>query len=119
MPINIKEVFNNLKLLPAITFALMLGAGVVVTAFAVWFGFMIGHGHWPADVSVATARINALAVALDISLALIGLVIVALAFGKIKNLAVTAPNGIGANIAFDDTPEGKSVTITEDTTTTP
>lgn len=116
MPINIKEVFNNLKLLPTITFALMLGSGMVLTAFAIWFGFMIGHGHWPTGNDVAIARINALAVGLDISLGLIGLVIVALAFGKVKNLAVTAPNGIGANIAFDDTPEGKSVAITEDQT---
>lgn len=73
---------------------------MVVTAFAAWFTVLIGYGKWPD--TVAEHRIDQLGLGLCISLALIGLIIVALAFGKIKNLAVTAPNGIGATLAFDD-----------------
>ena len=98
--LNLRRVFNQLKLLPAITFALMLGAGVVVTSFAAWYTVIIGYGKWPE--AVAAERITALGTGMAISLGLIGLVIVALAFGKIKQLGITAPNGIGANLEFDD-----------------
>jgi hypothetical protein len=97
---KLRKLFNQLKLLPTITFALMLGAGMVVTAFAAWYTMIIGYGKWPE--AVAADRIHSLGSGLMISLGLIGLVIVALAFGKVKQLAVTAPNGIGANLEFDD-----------------
>lgn len=105
MPVNVKQIIANLKLLPTIAFALMLGAGMVVTGFAAWFTILLGYGKWPE--SVAEARITSLGTGLCISLALIGLIIVALAFGKISKLAVTAPNGIGANLEFEDDEEQK------------
>jgi hypothetical protein len=113
---NFRRLFNQLKLLPAITFALMLGAGMVVSAFAAWYTVIIGYGKWPE--TVAEARIQALGLGLAISLGLIGLVIVALAFGKVKQLGITAPNGIGANLEFDDDDDNHvmSVSTTSDTT---
>jgi hypothetical protein len=100
MPANFKSFFNSLKMLPAITFALMLGAGVTLTAMSTWLVTILAYHKWPD--SVAEARVNNLGLALCICLGLIGLVIIALAFGKIKNLSFTGPNSIGGSVAFDD-----------------
>ena len=94
---------SGLKALPTIAFALMLGAAFVVTAFIVWYTFILGYMKWPE--AVAADRINALAVALWIFCGLIGLVIVALAFGKIEKVSVSG-SVVSGEIEFDDGEDG-------------
>lgn len=94
---------SDLKALPTIGFALMLGAAMVITAIKVWKIYLFAFHFWPTDPTVAVEIIKGLSVDLWIDSGLIGLVIVALAFGKIRHLS--AGNGVvSGSISFDNSP---------------
>jgi hypothetical protein len=91
---------SGLKSLHLISFALLLGAGMVVTAFAIWFGMTLSYGDWPE--AVAAERIRVLGAALLLSLGLIGLVMVTLGVGgrlKIDKVSINTVAG-GGEIDF-------------------
>lgn len=95
-----KSLVSGLKSLHLISFALLLGAGMVVTAFAIWFGFTLSYGPWPE--AVAAERIRVLGAALLLSLGLIGLVMVTLGVGgrlKIDKVSINTVAG-GGEIDF-------------------
>ncbi len=94
-----KALIPTLKQLPSIAFTLMLGTGMVITAMACWLIWIIGYGVWPE--SAAGARVDGLARALLASLALIGVVIIALAFGKIRKASASG-SVVSGEIEFDD-----------------
>lgn len=88
MSVNRRQVFDLLKSLPMIRFALMLGGGMVATSFVGWVQFLMGHGRWPATEAVAIARIDALKWLGLGGLAIIALVMVALAFGQLEKASI-------------------------------
>ncbi len=93
---------SGLKSLHLISFALLLGAGMVVTGFAIWFGWTLSYGPWPE--AVAAERIRVLGAALLLSLGLIGLVMVTLGVGgrlKIDKVSINTAAG-GGEIDFAD-----------------
>ncbi len=90
-----------LRGLPLIRFALMLGAGMVATAGAAWLIALIGHGDWPSGEAVALARIESLTWLAVGTLALIGVVLVALAWGQLGKLNVTVA-GAAVELDFDE-----------------
>lgn len=92
---------KGLKALPTIAFALMLGCAFVITAFVIWYTFILGYMKWPDSDTVAEARINALAVALWIFCAGILLTFITLAFGKIERLTLSG-SVVSGEIEFDD-----------------
>jgi len=95
-----KSLVSGLKSLHLISFALLLGAGMVVTAFAIWFGMTLSYGDWPE--AVAAERIRVLGAALLLSLGLIGLVMVTLGVGgrlKIDKVSINTVAG-GGEIDF-------------------
>lgn len=80
-----------LKSLPGIKFALLLGAGMVVTAFAAFFAIMLTFGAWPE--SAALERVRWLGIGMCISLGLVGVLMMTLAGVKLDRLAVTTSLG--------------------------
>ncbi len=106
MTVTRRQVFNVLKTLPMIRFALMLGGGMVATAFVAWVQGLIGHGRWPATEAVAIARISALQWLGVGALAIIAIVMVALAFGQLGK-ATVGVGGVQVDLDFDnpDTPD--------------
>lgn len=87
---------------------------MVMTGFAAWYTIILAYGKW--TVTVEEARVNHLGMGMLISLGLIGLIIVVLAFGKIKNLSLTTPAGVGGTVEFDDD-DDNSQTVTTTTET--
>lgn len=92
---------RTLRDLPLIRFALMLGGGMIATAGAVWLIAILGHGDWPAGEAVALARIESLTWLAVGTLILIGVVLVALAWGQLGKLNVTVA-GAAFELDFDD-----------------
>src|SRR6478752_5935306 len=113
MSISVSRVFNFLRRLPTITFVFMLGSGFVITAFAAWYTVLIGHGKWPE--SVAADRIHSLTLGMVISLCLIGVLIVFLAFGKVDKLRLEG-SVVSGEIDFEG--DGVTTTATATSTTT-
>lgn len=89
----LKGAFSGLQALPTIRFALMLGAGVVVTAFAAALTAILTWAPWPD--SVAGERVRWLGISLCIALALIGLVLMALSNTRLDKISITTPAGSG------------------------
>lgn len=117
---RLKALFTALKALPLIRFALMLGGGVVATGGATWVLALIGHGLWPTGEAVALARINALMALGMGSMSVIGLVMVALAFGKISDLSITTPAGsVSMKVDDDDPPPAQTMTMSATLTPAP
>ncbi len=106
-------IFNGLRSLPLIRFALMLGGGVVSTVGAAWLIALLGlnTGRWPSGEAVAIARINGLTMLGIGALILIGIVLVALAWGKLDRLNLNI-GGNSVEIDFDDEPERVTTTTT-------
>lgn len=105
MSIKRRQIFNILKSLPMIRFALMLGGGMVATGLVAWVQFLVGHGRWPASEATAIARISALQWLGLGALAIIAIVMIALAFGQLGKATV----GVGAvqvDLDFDNPEEG-------------
>ncbi len=100
----LEGVIKFLKELQTIPNALLLGAGVVVSAFSAWLIQILGYGPWPE--SVASARISALAIALWIVLGLIAVIVVSLTFGKPVKLSLTGPV-VSGEVSFEDEDEEK------------
>jgi hypothetical protein len=93
------KIINALRKLQLITFAILLGAGMVVTALASWIIASIAYLPWPE--TAAEGRVNALAVGLWIVLGLIGVIVVTLAFGKIEKISLS--NGVlSGEVEFDN-----------------
>lgn len=93
--------FTALQSLPLIRFALMLGGGMVASAGGGWMMWLIGHGRWPSTEAVAIARINALTALGCGCLVIIGVVMIALAFGRVGRVAVTTAAG-SLDLRFDE-----------------
>lgn len=74
------RIFQALKALPLIRFALMLGGGVTMTGIVTWIVALISRPGWPENV--AEARVVALKLIALGALAIVGIVMVALAWGK-------------------------------------
>lgn len=90
-----------LKSLPAIRFALMLGGGVVSTALALLLILNLSWlVRWPE--SAAVERVRWLGIALAGSLAVNGIIMLALAWGKAGSVKLNLPGGVGAEIDFDE-----------------
>lgn len=106
-------ILNALRDLPLIRFALMLGGGMVSTAGAAWLIILIGHGKWFNSEATAVARINGLTMLGIGCLVLIGIVLVALAWGKLDKLNLN----VGGNSVELDFEDEKPVEV-ETTTTT-
>lgn len=106
MTVTRRQVFEILRSLPMIRFALMLGGGVVATSFVAWVQGLIGHGRWPASEAVAIARISALQWLGLGGLLIIAIVMVALAFGQLGK-ATVGVGGVQVDLDFDnpDNPE--------------
>lgn len=107
MSIKRRQIFNILKSLPMIRFALMLGGGMVATGLVGWVQFLVGHGSWPATEATAIARISALQWLGLGALAIIAIVMIALAFGQLGKATV----GVGAvqvDLDFDNPEEGNT-----------
>lgn len=105
MTVKRRQIFNVLKSLPMIRFALMLGGGVVATSLVAWVQFLVGHGRWPETEATAIARISALQWLGIGALAIIAIVMIALAFGQLGKATV----GVGAvqvDLDFDNPEEG-------------
>lgn len=93
------NLLKSLKSLPSYAFAFLLGAAMVVTAFAAAFTTLLWVRPWSPAVEPIVA--TGFATALYISLGALVFVIFVLAFGKIEHLSVTAPSGITAELDFD------------------
>jgi len=89
----LKDGFSGLRALPTIRFALMLGAGVIVTLFAGALTSIITWAPWPD--SVAGERVRWLGIALCIALGLIGLVMMALSNIRLDKISISTPAGSG------------------------
>jgi hypothetical protein len=83
-----------------IRFALMLGGGVISTAGASWIIWLLGYARWPSGADVAIARINGLAMLGGGAMVLCGIVLVALAWGKLDKLNVSV-GGNAVELDFD------------------
>lgn len=108
MTITRQQVFNVLKSLPMIRFALMLGCGLVATGFVVWDQLLVGHGEWKATdagVTIALARIDALKWWGLSSHAIIAIVMIALAFGQLGK-ATVGVGGVQVDLDFDNPDTG-------------
>jgi amino acid permease len=115
MKFNGDALLKFLKALPAISFAIMLGAGVVATCFAIWYTYIIAYRTWPE--SAVPQQLGAVTIGLYISLGLIGAVLFVLAFGKIDSLKITTATGIGGEIDFDEDHSAAPQVVTTTTTT--
>jgi hypothetical protein len=100
-----QQVFNVLKSLPMIRFALMLGGGVVSTGLVAWIFWLIGHGKWPVTEGVAIARIGALQWLGLGGLLIIAIVMIALAFGQLGK-ATVGVGGVQVDLDFDNPESG-------------
>ena len=100
------KLISALSKLQLVTFAILLGAGMIVTSLSAWIIFIIAYIPWPD--SVASDRIHALAIALWIVLGLVGLIVVSLAFGKIEKLSVTG-GVVSGELQFENDDEHKEV----------
>ena len=99
---NIREaVINALRGLPLIRFALMLGGGVMATTGAGWLIVLIGYGKWFNSEATAVARINGLTMLGIGCLVLIGIVLVALAWGRLDKLSFNV-GGNSVDLDFED-----------------
>lgn len=85
----LKGAFSGLQALPTIRFALMLGADMVVTAFAAALTAILTWA--PED----DERVRWLGISLCIALALIGLVLMALSNTRLDKISITTPAGSG------------------------
>lgn len=96
-----QAIWRLLKALPLVRFALMLGGGGVATIFLAHVQLWLQHAIFPATESIWLARING-AVSLGLaSAAIIGVVMVALAFGRVGRVAVNA-GAVSVDLDFDD-----------------
>lgn len=96
------QIFAIARTLPVIRFALMLGGGGVATAgvamILLWLQWL---GGFPATDAVWLARIQGVVwIALGL-VAIMGLVMVMLAFGRVGKLSLRGPGGVGADLDFD------------------
>lgn len=82
-------VFRLLKGLPLVRFALMLGGGMVATSGGVWLIAVLAHGRWLRTEAADIARINVLGMLGIGCLVLIGIVLVALAWGQLDKVKVS------------------------------
>lgn len=105
MSLKRRQLFNILKSLPMIRFALMLGGGMVATGLVGWVQFLVGHGRWPATEATAIARISALQWLGLGALAIIAIVMIALAFGQLGK-ATVGVGGVQVDLDFDNPEEG-------------
>lgn len=95
-----KTVWRLLKALPMVRFALSLGGGAVATVAMGHIQWWLLHGRFPPMESVWLARING-AVSLGLAAAaIIGVVMVALAFGRVGRVAVNA-GAVSVDLDFD------------------
>lgn len=102
---RLKALFTALQALPLVRFALMLGGGMMATGGVTWAYLLLGHGTWPIGEAVALARINAIMLLGMSSMTVIGIVMVALAFGKLTDLNITTPAGsVSLKVDDDDPP---------------
>jgi len=113
---NVRDtIINALRGLPLIRFALMLGGGMVATAGAAWLIILIGHGKWFNSEATAVARINGLTMLGIGCLVLIGIVLVALAWGKLDKLSFNVA-GNSVDLDFEDDPTPPDTVVTATTT---
>ncbi len=95
-----KTVWRLLKALPMVRFALMLGGGGVATLARAHIQFWLLHAAFPPAESIWLARITG-AVSLGLAAAaIIGVVMVALAFGRVGRVAVNA-GAVSVDLDFD------------------
>lgn len=102
MTVSRTQIFQLLKSLPLIRFALMLGGGIMATISA-------GHVQWwmarsagfPDAEAIWLARINAMLWLGVGSLGLVALVMVALTFGRAGRVGVKAA-GVEVDVDFDN-----------------
>ena len=112
-------VLSALRGLPLIRFALMLGGGMVATAGAAWLIILIGHGRWFNSEATAVARINGLTMLGIGCLVLIGIVLVALAWGRLDKLSFNVA-GNSVDLDFEDEkPPPAAITTTTTTEVKP
>ncbi len=96
-----QAIWRLLKALPLVRFALMLGGGGVATLALAHVQLWLLHAVFPPAESIWLARING-AVSLGLaSAAVIGVVMVALAFGRVGRVAVNA-GAVSVDLDFDD-----------------
>ena len=105
-------ILNALRGLPLIRFALMLGGGMVSTAGAGWLITLLGYGRWFNSEATAVARINGLTMLGIGCLVLIGIVLVALAWGRLDKLSLN----VGCNSVDLDFEDEKPDVVTTTTT---
>lgn len=94
-------IFRALTGLPLIRFALMLGGGMVATGGAAWLIGLLAWHKWFQSEAVDISRIQALAAMGLGCLALIGIVLVALAWGKLDKLNLNV-GGNSVELDFTD-----------------
>lgn len=98
------RLFQALKALPLIRFALMLGGGVTMTSAVAWVTAVIAHATWPE--AVASDRIDALKwIALG-ALVIVGIVMIALAWGKADRIRLNIA-GNEVDVDFEGGKDGE------------
>lgn len=107
MSLNSRRLFNLLRSLPLIRFALMLGGGMVSTSLVAWILGLIGHGRWPTTEAVAIARISALQWLGLGGLLIIAVVMIALAFGQLDR-ARLGVGQVSVDLDFENPDQGAS-----------
>lgn len=111
-----KFMFGLLQGLPLIRFALMLGGGMMASGGTAWVLWLIAYHSWPKTETVALAQINALAMIGAACLAIIGVVMIALAFGKIDKMKLETKFG-SIDVGFEDETPAPSAPLVTTTTT--
>lgn len=110
---NGQRILAALKALPLIRFALMLGGGVVASISAGQVQYWLAFGrNFPNSEAVWLARIQAVAWMGLGSLAIVAVVMITLAWGKVGKINATLPNGANVNLDFDEGQEQPSTTTT-------
>ena len=95
-----RTIWRLLKALPMVRFALSLGGGAVATVAMGHIQWWLLHERFPPAESIWLARING-AVSLGLAAAaIIGVVMVALAFGRVGRVAVNA-GAVSVDLDFD------------------
>ncbi|MGE5501244.1 MAG: hypothetical protein ACM3W4_04890 [Ignavibacteriales bacterium] len=90
-----------MKFVPLVRFLLMLGGGMISTAGATWIIWLLGYADWPKGADVAIARIHGLSMLGGGAMVLCGIVLVALAWGKLDKLNVSV-GGNAVELDFDE-----------------